>query len=254
MALRFTNVQTAPVGHNGPPKPARDAKRTAEEQAELEQVYRFAILQFVENRRLEETLGQGELASLASGPRFFTLMKGMLPNIVHLFRRSSRADTKLGVLVLIHFCADNGDGLCRLSVARFAQILSRDPRNVQRAIEDLEEGGEIGVHHSALGNSYWPKIARAVLDTSPCLGWFINAFSDGPAPFGRPRKPYGADAVSFSEEILSTKKDTAQSSKGCGADAVHKPLSNGSNKRIRVDDIGGEHLKRPQLQGCGVRT
>ena len=79
MALRFTNVQTAPVGHNGPPKPARDAKRTAEEQAEREQVYRFAILQFVENRRLEETLGQGELASLESGPRFFTLMKGILP-------------------------------------------------------------------------------------------------------------------------------------------------------------------------------
>jgi len=254
MTVRFMNEQTAPVGRNGPPKPARDDKRTAEEQAKLEQVYRFAILQFVENMRLEQTLGQGELASLESGPRFFTLMKGMLPNIVHLFRRSSRADTKLGVLVLIHFCADNGDGLCRLSVARFAQILSRDPRSVQRAIEDLEEGGEIGVHHSALGNSYWPKIARAVLDTSPCLGWFINAFSDGPAPFGRPRKPYGADAVSVSEDMLSTKKDTAQSSKACGADAVHRSLSNNSNKRIRLDNIGAERPKRPQPQGCRART
>jgi hypothetical protein len=65
----------------GSPKPARDVKRTAEEQAKLEQVYRFAILQFVENMRVEQTLGQGELASLESGPRFFTLMKGMLPNI-----------------------------------------------------------------------------------------------------------------------------------------------------------------------------
>ena len=64
MTVRFTDEQTAPVGHDGPPKPARDVKRTAEEQAKLEQVYRFAILQFVENMRLEETLGQGEIASL----------------------------------------------------------------------------------------------------------------------------------------------------------------------------------------------
>ena len=73
-------------------------------------------------------------------------------------------------------------------VDRFAQILNRDARNIRRAIDDLEENDEIGVHRSAAGNSYWPIIDRVVRDTNPALGWFINAFSDKPTPVGRPQK------------------------------------------------------------------
>ena len=159
-----------------------------EEREEDERIYREAILRFVEEKRLEDILGQGEIASLQGYARFCTLMKGKLVNTVRVCRRAPRADCRLAVLEIIHFCADNADGLCRLPVVRFAQILSRDARNIQRAIDDLEENHEIGVHRSAAGNSYWPIIDRVVRDTSPALGWFIDTFSDKPAPVGRPRK------------------------------------------------------------------
>ncbi len=108
-----------------------------EERDEDERLYREAILRFVEEKRLENILGQGEIASLQGYARFCTLMKGKLVNTVRVCRRAQRADCRLAVLDIIHFCADNADGLCRLSVARFAQILNRDIRTIQRAIDDL---------------------------------------------------------------------------------------------------------------------
>ena len=39
--------------------------------------------------------------------------------------RCRRLDSRLAVLAIIHLCSDNDDGLCRLSVKRFAQILYR---------------------------------------------------------------------------------------------------------------------------------
>ena len=205
-----------------------------EEREEDERIYREAILRFVEDKRLEDVLGQGEIASLEKNVRIRVLMKGMLPNIVHLFQRSSRADTKLGVLVLIHFCADNADGLCRLSVKRFAQILNRKEENLRLAIKDLEEGGEIGVYHNATGNSYWPIIDRVVRDTNPALGWFIDTFSDKPSPFGRPQKA------------------PPQTGKGTPAVVLHRNFSEASNKRGKKKERARVRATNTQPQVNGA--
>jgi hypothetical protein len=189
-------------------------------------------MQFVENKRLEDTLGQGELASMENGRRFFTLMKGLLPSMVRVFRHWPRPDTKLGVLILIHFCADNNDGLCRLSAERCSQILNRTIKNVQSAVDGLEEIGIIGVHRSAKGNSYWPIIGRVVRDTTPNLSWFLDAFSEKPEPFGRPKKPYVASDVSLNVESPVLEKDTSLAGKGYVAGGVHTfSKAQRSNKR-----------------------
>ena len=233
----------------------RSGKRTAEEQDERQQIYHHAIMQFVENKRLEDTLGQGELASMENGPRFFTLMKGLLPSMVRVFRRWPRPDTKLGVLILIHFCADNNDGLCRLSAERFSQILNRTIKNVQSAVDGLEETGVIGVHRSATGNSYWPIIARAVRDTTPNLSWFLDAFSEKPEPFGRPKKPYVAGDVSLNVESPVLEKDTSLAGKGYVAGGVHTfSKAQRSNKRRGVSEAPRVSApKRTQFRVAGVR-
>ena len=229
------------------------AQYNPEEREADERIYREAILRFVEDKRFENVLGQGEIASLQGYARFRTLMHGKLINTVRVCRRAPRADCRLAILDIIHFCADNADGLCRLPVARFAQILIRTPRNIQHAIDNLDENNEIGVHRSATGNSYWPIIDRVVRDKNPALGWFIDTFSDKPAPLGRPKKPYVADDVSFSEETPSTKKDASQTAKGYVADDIHKKLSEASNKRKGKIITGVERSKNPQSQAYEVR-
>ena len=229
------------------------AQYNPEEREADERIYREAILRFVEDKRLENVLGQGEIANLQGYARFRTLMHGKLINTVRLCRRAPRADCRHAILDIIHFCADNADGLCRLSVSRFAQILIRTPRNIQHAIDDLDENHEIGVHRSATGNSYWPIIDRVVRDKNPALGWLIDTFSDKPARPGRPKKPYVADDVSFSEETPSTLNDTSQAAKPHVADDIHRTLSQASNKRRDKVVTRVERSKNPQPQAYEVR-
>jgi hypothetical protein len=266
MTLQFMDDREAPFAFDENPAAFDRTRSTGrksvahfnpEEREEEERIYREAILRFVEEKRLEDILGQGEIASLQGYARFRTLMHGMLVNTVRVCRRAPRADTKTGIMMLIHFCADNADGLCRLPLTRFAEILNRDVRNIRHAIDDLEEHHEIGVHRSASGNSYWPKIDRVVRDKNPALGWFINAFSEPSDPRGRPRKYQGADAPYFSEETPSTEKQRAQTSKIEGADALHRKLSEASNKRggqkRAQRDRHNFRSKTPQPQNDEVR-
>jgi hypothetical protein len=238
-----------------------------QERDDAARIYREAILRFVEEKRLEEVLGQGEIASLEERVRIRTLMKGVLPNIVSMYRRLPRLDCKPGILFLVHYCADNPDGLCRLSIKRFGQILSRKQDNIRAAMDDLEAADEIGVHRSVNGNCYWPKIARVVLDTNPALGWFLDAFSDAPRSVGRPRKNtpprLGGDfldentppsaGVDFSEKGFLQKKTSPTSGKYPPNLGGHRSLKEASNKRESRVVTGVERTKTPQPQACEVR-
>jgi hypothetical protein len=171
---------------NRKPSPSSDANQFPDDKDE----YINAIRLWVSSIRLDEAMERKELSQLEGIQRLIVLSKGLLPNIIRLCRRAKRADTRLGVLAIIHLCADNDDGLCRLSVARFAQLLCRKENCVREAISDLGRGGEIQIEQSSNGNSYWPRIPVAVAHMNPSVGWIIDALSDKPRTVGRPSKKY----------------------------------------------------------------
>jgi hypothetical protein len=156
-------------------------------------LYVAAIQLWVSSVQLAKAMEREDLAQLEGMQRHLALSKGLLPNIVRVCRRNPRADTRAAVLAIIHLLADNGEALCRLSVARFAQLLNRKEETIRAAIAGLEKGGEIGVCHSPYGNSYWPKIDAvvALMSPSPSMGWFADALSGKPLPRGRPKKSPG---------------------------------------------------------------
>ena len=89
MTLQFMDDREAPFAFDENPAAFDRTRSTGrsvghfnpEEREEDERIYREAILRFVEEKRLEDILGQGEIASLQGYARFCTLMKGMLANI-----------------------------------------------------------------------------------------------------------------------------------------------------------------------------
>jgi hypothetical protein len=150
--------------------------------------YIEAIRLWVSSVRLDEAMKREDLAQLEGIQRLIVLSRGLLPNIIRLCRRAKRADTRLGVLAIIHLCADNDDGLCRLSIVRFAQLLCRKEESIRDAILDLERGGEVHVEHSVNGNSYWPRIPTRVAHVNPSVGWIVDGLSDKPRTVGRPAR------------------------------------------------------------------
>jgi hypothetical protein len=149
--------------------------------------YIAAIQRWAGEVRLQKAMECVEIAEISGLNRHIVLSKGLLPNIVHLCRRT-KADARPGLLAIIHLCADNDDGLCRLSVARMAQLLNRKDNNIRDALDSLEEGGEIGVCRSPSGNSYWPRMPAELASMNPSVGWFVDALSEKPQPAHRPRK------------------------------------------------------------------
>ena len=149
--------------------------------------YTAAIELWVQDLRECAALEREEIAQLEGVNRILVLAKGLLPNIVALCRKNKRADTRAAILVIIHFCADNSDGLCRLSVARFAKLLSRKEDTIRDALADLEEMGSIVIERTPRGNCYWPRIAAEIVELNPSLGWFIDALSEKPKPVGCPK-------------------------------------------------------------------
>ena len=151
-------------------------------------LYIAAIQLWVANVQVARALEREELARLEGIQRLIAVSKGYLPNAIRVCRRNKKADSRLAVLAIIHLGSDNDDGLCRLSVKRFAQILYRTEEAIRVALRDLEDGGEIGVEHSRRGNSYWPKIDAEAAYMSPSIGWLADALSERPRPAGRPEK------------------------------------------------------------------
>ena len=164
------------------------SKQAAESSNSPKSLYIAAIQLWVENVQVARALEREELAQLEGVQRLIAVSKGLLPNIIRVCRRNKKADSRLGVLAIIHLSADNSEGLCRLSVARFAQLLGRTEEAIRVALRHLEDGGEIGVEHSHRGNNYWPKIDAEVANMSPSMGWLADALSTKPRPVGRPEK------------------------------------------------------------------
>lgn len=161
-----------------------------------------AIQLWVGNIRLARAMERKELAQLSGIQRHLALSKGLLPNIIRVCRSHPRADTRLGVLAIIHLLADNNEGLCFLAVERFAELLSRKVDNVRLAIDALEKDGVIGIIRSKAGNSYWPKVDAEIAHMSPSMAWFVDALSHKPEPVGRPKKYPPADGGCFSGESV----------------------------------------------------
>ncbi len=164
------------------------SNRAAEPSDNLKSLYIAAIQLWVGNVRVARALEREELAQLEGIHRLIAVSKGYLPNAIRICRRNKKADSRLAVLAIIHLCSDNDDGLCRLSVKRFAQILDRTEEAIRVALRDLEVGGEIGVERSPRGNAYWPKIDAEIARMSPSMGWLADALSDKPRRVGRPEK------------------------------------------------------------------
>lgn len=134
-----------------------------------------------------KALKREELAQLEGIQRHLALSKSLLPNIIRICRRNRRADTRLAVLTLITLLCDNNEGVCRLSVIRMAELLSRKEDNVRKAINNLEAHGELFVNRvNGLPNSYWPRVPVEVSTMNPAMTWFVDALSTKPAPRGRP--------------------------------------------------------------------
>jgi hypothetical protein len=175
-------------------------------------IYMRAIQIWVAGRQLNNAMEREELAKLEGIQRHIAVSKGLLPNMIRVCRMNPRVDCKLAVLAIIHLLSDNNDGLCRLSIARFAQLLSRKEDNVRAAIDALEDEGidVIGVIRSRAGNSYWPKIDAELAHMSPSMGWFVDALSIKPKSAGRPlgsRKNYPqSTGDSYFGESVSTEK------------------------------------------------
>ena len=168
--------------------------------------YIEALRLWVSSARLNEAMERKELAQLEGIHRLIVLAKGLLPNIIRLCRRAKRADTRMGVLAIVHLCADNDDGLCRLSVARFGQLLCRKDASVHEALSDLEAGGEIHIEHSPNGNSYWPRIPIGISHINPSMGWLVDGLSDKPRTTGRPsgkRTPLTRGVLSNVDDVVS---------------------------------------------------
>jgi len=142
-----------------------------------------AIVLYVGNRRLDEALTREELGQLEGLQRVLALRNGLIANCVRHCRQNAGADVTIAVLTLITFMADNNDGICRLSVARMAQVFGRSERTIYRCLRDLEGGGLIGVVRNGqkgLPNWYWPTVPAGLAEVGASIVWFVDALSDKP--------------------------------------------------------------------------
>ena len=115
------------------------------------------------------------------GCKDLALRNGLLINVIRYCRLNPKADSRLAILTMITFLADNSRGLCRLSTVRMAEIFMRDQRSIHASITALEKDDLIGVNRvTGLPNSYWPKIPGALVEMSANPVWFVDALSTKP--------------------------------------------------------------------------
>ena len=96
-----------------------------------------AITLWVGNQRLDQALAAEELGRYSGMQKALLLRNGLLVGAIRHCRRNPRADTRMSVLAMITFLADNNDGICRLSVTRMCEIFARSRESIVTSIASL---------------------------------------------------------------------------------------------------------------------
>jgi hypothetical protein len=183
MVLIVSNQNAPPgMGHNSGDYQA--AIVTADEKRAF---ITSQIQLWVGYQHLDAALKAGELGQLSMVEKFVSLRNGLI-----VCRLNPRADTRLTVLILITFLADNNDGICHLSITATCQIFQRSREAIVNAIASLEEQSQIGVSRvGGMPNCYWPLIPAALEKMSGNPVWFANALRIS-GPKATSSKPFGA--------------------------------------------------------------
>ena len=173
------------------------------------------ITLWVGNLRLDAALAAEELGQYSGMQKALLLRNGLLVGAVRHCRLNPRADTRMSILTLITFLADNNDGICRLSVTRMCEIFTRSRESIVTSIASLEEDGQIGVNRSGgMPSCYWPLIPAALAELSANPVWFVDALSTKPKfrSFGTPEEAIAAATQDRSTPLdQSTPPDQYQS-------------------------------------------
>lgn len=207
--------------------------------AERKEDFVREITLYVGNRRLDEALAREELAQLEGAERHMALSKNLIIAAAIISRKHKRDSCRLAVFLLISMLSDNSSGCCVLSSTRMAAVLGRDERNIRAAIDVLELDGLIAVDRTKVGlpRAYWPLVPRAIPDMHPACAWFVDALSDKPAPWGRPRlvpKTPDVDTRTFknpgrqAEQYISTVRKNADHEVGTPTSNSSKGTLDGS--------------------------
>jgi hypothetical protein len=136
------------------------------------------ITLWVGKERLYRTLTSEELGRLRGADKLIALRNSLIIGGIRHCRLHRRADTRLPVLTLITFLADNDDGICRLSITRMCKIFLRSRETVVASIVELEKDGQIDVIRSdGMVSCYRPLVpaAPAALSANPV--WFVDALT-----------------------------------------------------------------------------
>ncbi len=162
----------------------------AREVAERKVIFLRAVDAWVKERRVEERLDREQLGKLDSLARLQSQRQSLLDNTAHFYAKHPKADTALGVLVLVTFFSDNNDGCCSLSVSRIAKFLSRSERRISDAIARLAEVHAISVEPVRGGTSrLFPWVHQSFGSTKDPIAWILDvrAPSQRSGQPGRPR-------------------------------------------------------------------
>jgi hypothetical protein len=119
------------------------------------------------------------------------LRNGLLVGAIRHCRLNPIADTRVSILALITFLADNNDGICWLTITRMCEIFDRSRDTIVRSIASLEKDGQIGVSRKdGMASCYWPLIPAALAELSANPSWFVDALSTKPKfrVFGSPQE------------------------------------------------------------------
>ena len=203
------------------------------------------ITLWVGNQRLDQALKAEELGQLSMVEKMVALRNGLIVGCIRHCRLNRRADTRLAILTLITFLADNNDGICYLSVTAMMEIFQRSREAIVNGIKDLEAQGQIGVSRKeGMPSCYWPLIPAALAAMCGNPVWFVNALkTSGPKvhAFHNPQ-----EAVAAAMETRSSGVD--QSSGIDRSGAVDR------NRTTPVDELVKSSPGTGQVEPCSIST
>ena len=141
------------------------------------------ITLWVGNLRLEQALKAEQIGQLRGIERMQALRNSLIIGAIRHCRLNPRADTRLAILTLITFLADNDGGVCHLAVTKITEIFQRSRETIVTCIQNLEQQGQIGVaRKNGMPNSYWPLVPAALADLSANTVWLVEALrTSGPS-------------------------------------------------------------------------